>query len=353
VSARQAWRAGAVRLAAAGLVAALDANAPHAPARLADTGLYLPDRPGVVAPVNRPFSPQYPLWSDGAVKSRWVYLPPGAAIETTDPLDWKLPVGTRFWKEFTFGGRKVETRFIWRATTDRWVFASYQWNAEGTDAVLAPEEGVRGAAELARGRSHAIPSSNDCRACHETTQVEPLGFNALQLSTDRDPHAIHGEPLAPDMVTIRTLNDEGRLGAAGAALLADPPRIRARSALTRTVLGYLGTNCGGCHNDDSGIVRLGASLKHADALDGEAVLQAMASHETRWQVPAASQVRSSRLIDPDNPASSALLVRMRSRRPSSQMPPLGTILQDAEAVETITRWIETEVAERVRVDATR
>jgi len=37
---------------------------------------------------------------------------------------------------------------------------------------------------------------------------------------------------------------------------------------------------------------------------------------------------------------SALLVRMRSRRPSTQMPPLGTVLHDREAIDLVTAWIE-------------
>jgi hypothetical protein len=32
---------------------------------------------------------------------------------------------------------------------------------------------------------------------------------------------------------------------------------------------------------------------------------------------------------------------MRSRRPSSQMPPLGTVVRDDEATELVRRWIDT------------
>src|SRR6185436_19468498 len=95
-----------------------------APPRLSDTGLYLEGRIGVIDPRNQPFSPQYPLWSDGASKARWIYLPPGATIDTRDSGDpstgsassraqsrgdWQMPVGTKLWKEFSFNGRKVET----------------------------------------------------------------------------------------------------------------------------------------------------------------------------------------------------------------------------------------------------
>jgi hypothetical protein len=322
---------------------------PVAPPRLIDTGLYqagqpgvgsTPGQPGQIDARNRPFSPQYPLWSDGATKRRWVYLPPGALIDAANGSDWNLPVGTRFWKEFSFGGRKVETRFMWRASAGRWVFASYAWNADGTDAVLASADGVFGVAELSPGRQHAIPSVSDCHACHESTRVTPLGFNALQLSTDRDPGAIHGEPLEAGMVTLATLAAQGRLHGARADLLASPPRIRTDSAATRSVLGYLAANCGGCHNRESGIALLGGSLKHSDVLDGDAVVRAMTGRRTIWQRPGAVEGET-RLIDSGSPETSALVTRMQSRRPSSQMPPLGTAIGDRVAIEHIARWMRT------------
>ena len=53
---------------------------------LSETGLYAAGRPGLSSTRRTaPFSPQYPLWSDGAAKARWIYLPPGTAIDTTRP----------------------------------------------------------------------------------------------------------------------------------------------------------------------------------------------------------------------------------------------------------------------------
>ena len=49
--------------------------------------------------------------------------------------------------------------------------------------------------------------------------------------------------------------------------------------------------------------------------------------------------QESRIVVPGVPDRSTLLYRMRSRRPSSQMPPLGTVTPDAEAVELVRRWI--------------
>ncbi|KAB2856267.1 MAG: hypothetical protein F9K43_27210, partial [Bauldia sp.] len=126
----------------------LAADESRPPARLSETGLWVSGRPGIVDSRNRPFAPQYPLWTDGAAKRRFVYLPEGATIDASADHAWEFPVGTRFWKEFSFGGRKVETRMLWKATRERWVVAAYVWNDDQTDAVLAPQAGVAGVAEV-------------------------------------------------------------------------------------------------------------------------------------------------------------------------------------------------------------
>ncbi|MDQ3348601.1 MAG: hypothetical protein M3545_11615, partial [Acidobacteriota bacterium] len=46
---------------------------PPLPEHLRDTGLYGDWDHRVVAAENLPYAPQYPLWSDGAAKSRWVH----------------------------------------------------------------------------------------------------------------------------------------------------------------------------------------------------------------------------------------------------------------------------------------
>ena len=94
------------------VLAAPGTGAPQAPSRLSETGLYASGQPGQIDPRNRAFSPQYPLWSDGAHKSRWV-LPAGRrGHRCADRATGICPVGTRFWKEFRFGDRKVETRML-------------------------------------------------------------------------------------------------------------------------------------------------------------------------------------------------------------------------------------------------
>ena len=320
------------------VLAAPGTGAPQAPSRLSETGLYVAGQSDAIDPRNRPFSPQYPLWSDGAHKSRWVFLPDGATIDARS-LDWNLPAGTRFWKEFRFGDRKVETRMLWKTAVADWVAVSYLWNADQTDATLAPAEGVPNVAEIAPGRTHTIPSRTDCLACHGAKRTIALGFNLLQLSTDRDPLAIHGEPLEPGMVTLDTLIREERLAPLDRTWLSQPPRIATRDPQTRALLGYFSANCGTCHNDSGEIAVQGPSLTFSNLLtDADAVAAQLIGHRTAWQVPGVAEGQSI-LIDPRQPDQSAMLVRMRSRRPTSQMPPLGTVVRDQAAVTALQQWI--------------
>lgn len=326
---------------AAAIVGALTIHglaSPHLPQRLSDTGLFVPGS-RAVDPRNRPYSPQYPLWTDGAGKSRWLRLPGGSRIDISDVERWDFPVGTRLWKEFTFNGRKVETRLLWRSSAGDWTFASYVWNDDQTDAVLAPAEGVRRAAEVAPGKWHAIPSRDDCRACHDNGRVV-LGVTALQLSDDRDPNAPHAEVQQPGMLTLRTLAAEGLV--TRAELLAGPsPRIPG-DARTRAALGYLTANCGHCHYDDSRV----ATVRHPLLMPAfgttpqvRAAIDSLIARRTAWDLPHA-EPGTTTMLRAGEPERSAIVARMRSRRPSTQMPPLGTVLQDRDAIDLLSRWIE-------------
>lgn len=331
-----------VCVSAAALAAALVARtaaAPVLPERLSETGLYLPGTQ-TVDPRNRPFAPQYPLWTDGAHKARWIQLPAGARIDARNVDAWEFQVGTRLWKEFAFGGRKVETRVIWRSSPDAWSYATYVWNEDQSDAILAPADGVADLVEVAPGKRHSVPGREDCRSCHDNGGPPVLGFSALQLSPDRDPAAPHAEPLQPGMVTLQTLTDERWLDGAPPDLATRPPRIPG-DARTRATLGYLSANCGHCHNEGSAAATVRFPLKmpaYATPEQVEAAVAALAARTTKWDLPHSTPGTTSAL-SPGAPDLSALFVRMRSRRPSSQMPPLGTVTPDAEAIALVSAWI--------------
>jgi hypothetical protein len=334
--------AGAVLLGGLGLLLA-GASVPAGvkpPRLLSETGLYR-GRRLEVDPRHLAYSPQYPLWSDGAAKSRWLSLPAGTRIDAKDGDHWSFPVGTKFWKEFDFAGRKVETRMILRATPKRWVFATYLWNESQTDAEVAPEAGVPGYVEIAAGKRHSIPGVTDCRNCHEDERTPILGFNALQLSPDRDPLAPHAEPLKPGMVTLTDLVGRGLLSPAREEYVTSPPRIPGENPRARALLGYFTANCGSCHRADGTLAALGLDFRHSAAAHRESEEPGFATTVSRtgkWALPGHVQGESVR-IEPGNPSGSTVLYRMKSRSPISQMPPLGTVLVDEEAVALLERFI--------------
>ena len=332
--------------------AGVRAAATAAPARLRDTGLYLAD--GTVDPRNRPFAPQYPLWTDGATKRRWIRLPGGATIDVSDADAWRFPPGTILWKEFAWNGWKVETRMIRRETDGGWTFAAYAWNAEQTDAVLAPADGVPAAFEIpgAGGRRHSIPGLADCGSCHGSSPAVVLGFDALQLSDDRDPGAPHAEAPPSGALTLRALEEEGLLSPRRARWTRTPPRIRTDDPVERSALGYLSANCGTCHHARGPLARLGFSLRHdVGAASGapEPALLTTRDARGRYAIPGVAG-DSVRLVAPGDPRRSTILHRMKSRRAASQMPPPGTVVADSAAAALIERWIG-GLAERRMADA--
>jgi len=316
------------------------------------TGLYTDFASKTVDPVNLSYSPQYPLWSDGAAKRRWVHLPKGAAIDASDPDVWDFPAGTKAWKEFLFHGHRVETRLIERLASGEWRFASYAWNADESRATLVPAAGLRDVAEIQPGIRHDIPGVLDCEACHVNQRTELLGFSALQLSPDRDPAAPHAEPRAPGMADLKTLIDRGLIRSFPRAWADRPLRVEAGSATARAAVGYLHANCGNCHNRGGSADVLILLLRHsvAEGVSGEPALVTGLNKIGGFRIPGTAPGETY-LIRRGDPACSAVLFRMSSRDPLYQMPPLATKLADAEAVDLVRRWIKDDLSGEERPPA--
>jgi hypothetical protein len=297
----------------------------EAPASLRDTGLYAEGLR--VRSDHLAFSPQYPLWSDGADKQRWIYLPPGTSIDASG-ADWRFPVGTRFWKQFSVAGRRIETRVIER--DDRgWNFRAYAWNAAGTEATLVP---AAGADVPSPGGSYKIPAEADCRACHEGRPTPVLGFSLLQLSPDRDPGALRAGAPGED---LRTLAARGVLRGLPSSALARAPRIDAATATARAALGYLYANCGHCHNQGGPLAGLEMTL---DPTEGTAALLGSTFGRVSRFLPPGASGDPVRIVA-GRPDLSVVVARMRARDPLMRMPPLGTSAVDTEGLAVIERWI--------------
>jgi len=336
-------------LCSALLAAAMNAQAAPAaaplPTLLSETGLFTPGTTASPAAGVLTYSPQYPLWSDGTHKRRWIALPAGTTIDAARVDAWEFPVGTRLWKEFGYG-RRIETRMIERLPDGSWRFAAYVWNDSGTEATLAPEDGVVVDVADAPGGRYAVPARGDCTACHEGAAVPILGFSALQLSSDRDPLAPHADPARPGMTDLRRLVESGRLRNLPRALLSSPPRIQAASATERAALGYLHGNCGHCHNAAGALTGLELPLAQqadARAQSAEQTLASLLGHSSRFRPNGAA---SAQRVATGHDGDSIVTLRMKTTNPLARMPPLGVQVIDQEGVALIERWISTDLRTR-------
>ncbi|MFN0304422.1 MAG: hypothetical protein ACKVQU_29150 [Burkholderiales bacterium] len=271
-------------------------------------------------------------------------MPPGTAIDASDPDAWAFPRGTKLWKAFALGDRPLETRFIEHQADGTWRFATYVWNDAGTDAVLAPARGVTltGVSGAPRGR-YVVPSRGDCLVCHGSAPVPVLGFAALQLSPDRDPKAVGAPPMRQGDADLRSLVKQGVLRNPSPKLLATPPRIPAATPTERAALGMLHGNCAHCHNTSENRVPLALTRAQgvADPIGRyQDVLRTTVNARSRWRAPHDESDTGVQVVVPGRPASNVLAIRMESRHAATQMPPLGTELPDAASVELIhrSRW---------------
>jgi hypothetical protein len=292
---------------------------PALPERLSATG-FLDPRTGQPRSDLIAFTPQHPLWTDGMGKRRWLALPPGSAIDARNADAFEFPVGTKLFKEFATD-RAVETRMLERTADGSWRFASYIWTSDGTDAVLAPEDGAAVPAKGLPHDRHRVPSRTDCLACHDAGTGPVLGFSALQLPPP----------------TLRTLAARGQLVNLPPALLRSPPQINARSEDERAALGYLHGNCGHCHNDAGPLASLDLSFAQSATnprASATRTLDTLLGRSGRFRTAGAS----ARVV-PGQQHASVIAVRMQSDNPFARMPPLGVQVIDRDGLALIERWI--------------
>ncbi len=270
---------------------------------LSNEGLYVDMTAKTIASDAIEIQPAFALWSDGAEKRRWMILPPGSVIDTSDMDHWQLPVGTKLFKEFTVDGKRVETRMIERTGVNDYRFAPYLWSADELDAVFTPE-----GAEDVLNTHHDVPSQETCRTCHDGEPGKALGVSAVQLSAMLEQLPLSNAP-------HRTF------------------------PVPNQALGVLHANCGHCHTENAigSMVQLRFSIADAGLpIEDTAPYRATVGIAlTNWMT--ATMVDR---IVPGDPAASAIYYRMSQRGTTVQMPPLATENTDDEGRRAVWTWIE-------------
>jgi mono/diheme cytochrome c family protein len=295
----------------------------------------------------RHFRPEYELWSDDADKDRYILLPAGSVIDTTDPDNWIFPVGTIVWKTFSHDGVRLETRILQKVEAgvgvdDAWRVEAWAWNAAQTSVteVSTLDASFR---ENVLGTDHDIPSQDDCLTCHRNGSFAPNefdtlnGFSAIQLN--------HPPDGVGDEWTLQSLLDAARLSTAMPA--ADPPSWITASRIpgdevASEALGYLHANCGHCHRE--GAIAGSTTLRTwidlgAATVEETPIFTAIGQPSFAAGEPACEIHPQGAMAD-----TSVVLIRMMSRSRTdtpTQMPPLGTEFIDEDGIAAVRAWMQT------------
>lgn len=299
------------------------------PEELYCTGLYADFESKTPARGVREFAPAHQLWSDGADKTRWVFLPQGSTIDASDPNDWRFPVGTKLWKEFRWKDKRAETRIFWKTGETRWAKAAYQWNEDDSAATRF----AGGMVEVA-GEDYYIPSPKECDLCHKGRTDRALGFEAGLLGLE-----------GATGVTLAQLIDDGLLEGneiTGALSIGDDNTGKGAAAMA-----WLHVNCGvSCHNANPAAEGYKTDLKlrlSAAELDGSALLLADARITTIDVEATTLRWSGRKIIVRGSPEDSLLYSLITHRDPANmkdQMPPIATRVVDDEGVAAVQAWIE-------------
>ena len=290
-----------------------------------------------------PYDVNCPLWSDGAVKSRWMAVPNNASqqIGFAATGEWTFPIGTVFVKHFELATndtnpnarKRLETRVLAHGTNGNYYGLTYKWRADNSDADLLAsslsENLIITTATGTRTQAWYYPSQQDCLICHNPNANYVLGAKTRQLNGN------FTYPSSGIMDNqLRTLNSIGLFNPAlneakipGYASLANV--TNAGASLETRVRSYIDANCAQCHRPNSGV---------------------QAAFDARFDTPLASQgitngivlsdlgLVGAVVVAPGDLAHSIMYLRMNTVG-AYQMPPLARNTIDSNAVATMAAWI--------------
>ncbi|HWC60841.1 MAG TPA: chitobiase/beta-hexosaminidase C-terminal domain-containing protein, partial [Verrucomicrobiae bacterium] len=314
------------------------------PPLLSQTGVFGDTAGMVPVPGLIPYVPNVPLWSDTAVKTRYLGLPnngggttPNEQIAFAPTGYWTFPAGTVFVKTFQLNTdtsnsnilRRLETRLLVRDINGAVYGVTYKWRPDNSDADLLSSSlyediAITNASGVSTQKWY-YPSPSDCLSCHTPVANYVLGLNTRQLNGN-DTYATTG-------VTDNQIRTFNRLGLFNPAFdetgITNFEKLsalgNANTNLQERVRSYLDANCAQCHQPGgSGI-----------------------TFDARYDTPLASQNlingglngNGLAMIVPRDIWRSVIHQRMDTTNAVIRMPPLARQLVDSNAVDILEAWI--------------
>lgn len=289
-----------------------------------------------------PFRLNTPLWSDGAVKKRFVFVPPGkqAIYDAVEAFDF--PVGTALVKTFAFPAdfrapdkdlRIIETRLLLHRE-DGWHALAYVWNDEQSDATLKiagarTEISTIDADGQPLSFDYAVPNRNQCKGCHALGgAITPIGPKARNINGD----FAYADGVANQLDRWTAL---GILAGAPASSAAPsvPDFLDAAAPLEARARAWLDVNCAHCHRAEGPASNSGLFLTW-----GEKEPVRFGVNKRPVAAGRGSGVHQFDIV-PGDPDGSILVYRVDSVEPGVMMPELGRSLRDPSAVALLRQWI--------------
>jgi len=293
-----------------------------------------------------PYEPISSLFTDYAVKERFVWVPVGETAsfdQNNKSLDF--PTGSALIKMFYYNNvlptnttKIIETRVMVK-TQNGWDFAEYVWNEAQTEAFLETTEdgGYTEVNWLQDGQerfvNYRIPAKQQCVICHSNDfETVPLGIKPQNINSfltyDDGPSN-----------QLQKLIDFGYLeDALPSNITTVVDWEDASNSLEQRAKSYLDINCGNCHIDggqgDYRAIRLG----YTDTLNNDENAGVCVEGDT--PIPVGGGTFITKLIAPEDSENSIIYYRMSVTGDEAyKMPQFGQSLVHTEALALMEDWI--------------
>lgn len=320
---------------------------PDPPTLLSELGVFTDLQTLAVAPGILPYTVNSPLWSDRAVKKRWMAIPNDGTFDEPEEQivfdrmeDWQFPEGTVFIKHFELpvdeskgATVRLETRFFIMGEGGRSYGLTYRWNEAGTDAELLKSKASRAYTLYENGNPVGtqvweFPGRDQCLSCHTPNANYVLGVKTHQLN---GPMMYPGSALSVNQLSY--LSQTGILDQP----ISNPGRLPRAYAiddetadLELRVRSYLDANCASCH-------RLGG-VAEVD-LDFRFQLPLHLQNFINQPTSSSNSDPDRLIVKPGDHANSEIWVRDASLS-GNQMPPLARSIIDEVYIDYLAEWID-------------
>lgn len=317
----------------------------YAKPKLSDYGFFVGDLAKQQPSQNvLPYEVSAKLFSDYAIKSRFVVLPKGEQILYQSNEEFIYPVGSTLIKSFYYPTdirypekniRLMETRLLIN-TPEGWIGYPYVWNKTQTEAFLEiAGERLDVSFINSQGNkesfNYSVPNFNQCKGCHvNQNKMKPIGTKARLLNHEYEyPEGSMNQLKKWSILDM--INNLPEISTISHTPNYNDPND---GTLEERARGWIDINCAHCH-------RLGAPGETSGLF-----LNIEEKNKTRlgiYKPPVAAGRATGNLkytISPGSPEKSIMIKRMLSKDPGIMMPELGRKLVHKEGVELVSQWIK-------------